>query len=78
MKTNWGVEVQLHALLTSALDGGEWSASHSGCFTLRERAPGTHLTEGCVSPKAGLNAVVKRQNILRVTGKNVAMAAAFT
>jgi len=27
--------------LTSALDGGEWSASRPGCFTPRERAPGT-------------------------------------
>jgi len=25
------VEVQLH-ILTSALDGGEWSALHGGCF----------------------------------------------
>jgi hypothetical protein len=29
--------------LTSALYGGEWSASRSGRFTHRERAPGTHL-----------------------------------
>jgi len=28
--------------LTSALVGGEWSASQSGRFTPRERAPGTH------------------------------------
>jgi hypothetical protein len=28
--------------LTSALDGGEWSASHLSCFIPRERAPGTH------------------------------------
>jgi hypothetical protein len=28
--------------LTSALDGGEWSASRPGRFTPRERAPGTH------------------------------------
>jgi hypothetical protein len=27
--------------LTSALDGGKWSASHSGHFTPNERAPGT-------------------------------------
>jgi hypothetical protein len=28
--------------LTSALDGGEWSTSHPGRFTVRERSPGTH------------------------------------
>jgi len=28
--------------LTSALDGGEWSASRPGHFTPRERAPGAH------------------------------------
>jgi hypothetical protein len=28
--------------LTSALDGGEWSASHPGRFTPRERAPRIH------------------------------------
>jgi hypothetical protein len=39
-KAYWGVEVQLHAFLTSALDGGEWSASRPGRFTPVERAPG--------------------------------------
>jgi hypothetical protein len=34
--------------LTSALDGGEWSASRPGRFTPRERAPGTHWIEGWV------------------------------
>jgi hypothetical protein len=33
IKTYWGVEVKLHAFLTSALDGGEWSASQPGRFT---------------------------------------------
>jgi len=28
--------------LTSALDGGEWSASCPGLFSPRERAPGTY------------------------------------
>jgi len=28
--------------LTSALDGGEWSASRPGRFIPRERAPDTH------------------------------------
>jgi hypothetical protein len=38
MKTHRGTEVQLHEYLTSALDGGEWSASHSGRFTPGEKA----------------------------------------
>jgi hypothetical protein len=32
MKTYGGVEVQLHAFLTSALDGGEWLASRPGRY----------------------------------------------
>jgi len=35
------VQVWLHSFLTSALDGGEWSASCTGCFTLGERVPVT-------------------------------------
>jgi hypothetical protein len=46
--------------LTSALDGDEWSASRLGRFTPRERAPGTHWIGGWVDPRAGLDAVVKR------------------
>jgi hypothetical protein len=45
-----GVEVQLYAFLTSALDGGEWSASCPGRFTPRERAPSTHLIRGWEEP----------------------------
>jgi hypothetical protein len=47
--------------LTSARYGGEWSASCSGRFTPRERAPGTHWIGGCVGPRAILDAVVKRK-----------------
>jgi len=36
MMAYWGCGV------TSALDGGEWSASRPDHFTPRERAPGTH------------------------------------
>jgi hypothetical protein len=53
--------VQLHPFLTLALDGGEWSPSHTGRFEPRERAPGTHLIGGWVGPRAGLEAVVKRK-----------------
>jgi hypothetical protein len=44
--------------LTSALDGGEWSASRPGRFTPRERALGTHWIGGWVGPRAVLGAVV--------------------
>jgi hypothetical protein len=47
--------------LTSALDGGEWSASRTGRFTPRERAPGTHWVGGWVGTRAVLDAVVKRK-----------------
>jgi hypothetical protein len=52
----WGIVLPF---LTSALDGGEWSASRPGCFTLRERAPGTNWIGECVGPKAGLDAMEK-------------------
>jgi len=42
LKTSGGVEVQLHAFLISALDGGEWWASQVGHFTLAESAPATN------------------------------------
>jgi hypothetical protein len=38
--------------VTSALDGGAWSASRPGHFTPRERAPGTHWIGGWVDPRA--------------------------
>jgi hypothetical protein len=43
MKAYWGVEVQLHAFLTLALDGGEWSAPRPVHFTPSESAPGRRL-----------------------------------
>jgi hypothetical protein len=61
MKTYWGVEVEVHIFLTSALDGGQWSASRPGRFTLGERAPGTHWVGGWVGTRAVLDAVVKRK-----------------
>jgi hypothetical protein len=33
MKEYGGVDVQIHIFLTSALDGGEWSAPRPGRFT---------------------------------------------
>jgi hypothetical protein len=52
--------------LTSALDGGEWSASCPGPFTSKERAPGTHWVGCWVGPRAVLDAVVKRKILLHI------------
>jgi hypothetical protein len=37
-----------YGFMTSALGGGEWSASRLGCFTPVERVPGTHWIGGWV------------------------------
>jgi hypothetical protein len=47
--------------LTSALDGGEWSALRPSRFTTNERIPGTHWIGGWVDPRAILDAMVKRK-----------------
>jgi len=57
MNAYWGVEVYLHAFLNSALDRGEWSASHPGLFTPKERAHATQWTGVWIVPRAGLDAV---------------------
>jgi hypothetical protein len=57
----WGVDVSIHIFLTSALVGGEWSASRSDRFIPGERAPGTHCIGGWLGLRAGLNAVEKRK-----------------
>jgi len=42
MKAYRGVDVQRHTVLTSSLDGGEWSASTSRQLCRREGAAGAH------------------------------------
>jgi hypothetical protein len=46
--------------LTSALDGGELSASLLCRFTSEETVPGTHFIGGWVGPSADLNVIEKR------------------
>jgi hypothetical protein len=51
-------------IFTSAVDGGEWSASRPGRFTPEERDPGTHW-KGCwVVPRAGLDDVENRKLLI--------------
>jgi hypothetical protein len=49
-----------YSFSTSALDGGEWSASRLGrAFTPGERTPGAHCTGGWVGLRAGLDTEAK-------------------
>jgi hypothetical protein len=59
MKAYKGVDVWIHIFLTSALVGGEWSASRPGCFTPGERIPGTRWIGGWVVPRIVLDGVEK-------------------
>jgi hypothetical protein len=59
-----GVEVWLHAFLTLALDGSEWSTSHPTCFTSMERAPNTHSLGRWVGPRDGLDIMAKKRKSL--------------
>jgi len=70
MKTHEVMEVEFHAFRTSALDGAEWSTSHSGRFIPSVRAPGTHRIGGCVSPRAGLDDMAKRNNRIIAPARN--------
>jgi hypothetical protein len=61
MKTYGGMDVEIHVFLTSALIGGEWSASGPGRFTLGQRALGIHWIRDLVGPRAGLDDVENRK-----------------
>jgi hypothetical protein len=49
MKMYGGMDVYIQVFLTSAIVGGEWSASPQA-----ERVPITHWIGGWVDPRAGL------------------------
>jgi hypothetical protein len=67
MTTYGGVEIQIYVILTSAVVGGEWSASQPGRFTPGEGTLGTHWIERLVDPRAGLDNV-ERRKILPLEG----------
>jgi hypothetical protein len=67
MKAYGELDVQIHVFLTSALHGGEWSASRSGRFTLREGARGSNWIGGWVDSRDGAEEVEKRE-ILKLSG----------
>jgi hypothetical protein len=60
-----------YSFMTSALDGGEWSASRPGrAFTPGERTPGTYCTEGWVGPRAGLDTEDRGKIVCACRGSN--------
>jgi hypothetical protein len=59
MKAYGGVGVWILIFLTSALVGGEWSASGPCRFTPLESGPGTRWIRGWVGPRTGLDDVEK-------------------
>jgi hypothetical protein len=60
-----------YSFLTSALDGGEWSASRPGrAFTPGERTLGTHRTGGWVGPRAGLDTEARGKILCPCRGSN--------
>jgi hypothetical protein len=61
MKMYGGVDVWIRLFLTSALVGGEWSASPSGSFTPGERAPCTHWIGGWLDPGTDLDDIENRK-----------------
>jgi hypothetical protein len=52
-----GADVYLFSVLTSVLDGGEWSTLHPGPVTLAIRARGTHWIGGLLCPRYYLGIV---------------------
>jgi hypothetical protein len=65
----WGSGGTASPFLTTAVGGGEWSASRPRRFIHGERARGTHWIGGRMGPRAGLDAVEKRK-ISRICRKS--------
>jgi hypothetical protein len=67
MNAYGGEVVQIHNFLTSALVGGEWSASLPGRFNPGKGPPRTHCIGGWMDPRAGLDDM-KKWKFLTLTG----------
>jgi hypothetical protein len=61
MKTYGGMDAEIYVFLTSALVGGECSASHPSSFTPRERVPSTHWIGSWAVSRASLEDVEMRK-----------------
>jgi hypothetical protein len=64
MKAYDGVDVYIYVFLTSALVGGEWSASRPNRFTPGEKAPDTLWIAGWMDPRTSLGDMEKRKFLI--------------
>jgi hypothetical protein len=61
-----------YSFTTSALDGGEWSASRTGrALPSGKGPPGTHWTEVWVGPRAGLDTEATGKILCLCRGSNI-------
>jgi hypothetical protein len=58
----YGVEIQIHAILSSTLDGGESLPSCTGCFTYGERTPIAHWIRDWGGPQSWYGCGGKEKN----------------
>jgi hypothetical protein len=61
-----------YCFLTSALEGGEWSASRPGCTLPPGEVPGTHLIEVWMDSRAQKDLEAKGQILCSVGDQNPA------
>jgi hypothetical protein len=54
-----GVDIYVHVFLTSALVGGEWSASRPAVLPARKEPTGTQRIVGWVDSRTGLDDIEK-------------------
>jgi hypothetical protein len=70
MEAYGGVEIQIHILLTSVLDGGEWSSSPSSRLTPGETDRDTDWLGDRVGPRAGMDFVEKGKSLAYSGSRN--------
>lgn len=59
LQVSLGTEGVIPLILNLALDGGDWSVSRPGYFTLRETTSGNNWEGGRVGSRTGLDALEK-------------------
>jgi hypothetical protein len=67
MKTNLGVDVWLHTLLTSALDGSQWSGSYLSHFTFKVTGIGTY----CIGSRVGPSVCLEEKSLTPGTNRTM-------